>query len=506
MNVRSVLLLGAVVLGIGAAQAAAARPHSTDPMDWIIQHVCADAADKPIPADPYGGCPSGAHERRLKVGEPLPYYRHDEPVKDHPLGYQRHDAYPLVDRHYGGVFSANDFDFDYIEPYGVMHPGDGDGFDVYRVAEGWVSGGGTRDGGGFSASHFGTECKPWNGWVFFPVAFLRELRPGAAGRAMVPIRGSHWEEAGEPWPGRCEIDKGFSKVTLSTWFFEPNHEFGGLNGTPKKQIDAIVATHGSALPPNSPLGRLHLERIYFTDLYGATRWESWFSNPDNPPRPGGNCGGPTTMTYEGAEYVRAECRDWSITGIYHPPRPHAPWPYPETNILADWHFNNDDLSPWVSQGALKASPENSRTAQDAGYEPNGPGLRYLRLSCPESAQDCGGTLHQDIPIKDLPKAKSYDYGFSGALAAEGDGDGMIEVSLSQRDAEGRSLWEDRFTAHVRSRYRKWAVEDSVYKASSAFLKTAPDFELKPGAVSLRLTLAPKIPQTYDILDTWIMPR
>ena len=179
------------------------------------------------------------------INEQPPYYRHDEPDRSHPLGFQRHDAYPIVDRRYGGVVSANDFDFDYSEPYGVMHPGDGDGYDVYRVAEGWATGGDTRDGGGYSQSFFGTDCKPFGGWVFFPVSFLRDLRPGAQGRTMsVPIRGSYWEQTGQPWPGRCEPGKGFSTSPLTTWFFSPLHSFGGLGGHKSKQIDAIAATHG----------------------------------------------------------------------------------------------------------------------------------------------------------------------------------------------------------------------------------------------------------------------
>ncbi len=429
------------------------------------------------------------------------------------MGFQRRDAYPLVDRHYGGVFVANDFDFDYVEPYGVMHPGDGDGFDVYRVAKGWVTGGGTRDGSGYSQSFFGADCKPFAGWVLFPAAFLRALRPGAEGRAMVPIRGSYWEQAGEPWPGRCEIGKGFSKSTLTIWSFEPDHEFGGWRGTPKKQIDAIVSSHLATLAANSPLGRFHLERLYFTDLYGGTRWEAWISNPENPPPAGGNCGGPTTMTYEGNPYVRVDCRNSSVTEIYNPPRPRAPWPYPETNILSDWHFNNDGLSPWVLQGAVKASPVNSRTALDSRFASSGPGLRYLRLSCPENSADCDGALHQDIPIKDVPKASSFDYGFSGAVV--GPGDGSVEVSLSQRDAEGRSLWEDQFAAEIKNRSeirnpgersRIKDPEESVYKGSSVFLKTSGPFELKPGAVSLRVTIAPRTRKLYDFLDAWVMPR
>src|SRR5208337_669203 len=489
-----------------------ARAHSTDAMDWLIQHVCADASDKAAPVDPYGGCPAGTSERCLKINEALPYYRHDEPEQKngHPLGFQRHDAYPITDRRYGGVVSANDFDFDYSEPYGVMHPGDGDGYDVYRVANGWVTGGDTRDGGGYRQSFFGADCKPFGGWVFFPVNFLRELRPGAQGRTMAPIRGSYWEQAGLPWPGHCEPGKEFSTSTLTTWSFVPGHEFGGLGGRKSKRIDAIVATHGWgwSAQPNSPARRISLERTYFTDLYSATRWKTWVSNPETPPKVPTNCSGPTEMVYEGNVFTRVACRDWSYTEINNPPRPHAPWPYPEENILADWHFTNGKVSPWSLQGgAMTSELMNSRTEADTKHAPGGvergAGVRYLRLSCPGNAQDCG-SLHQDIPVTTLPKANSYDYGFSGVVADEGDG--VIDVSLSQRDAQGKSLWEDRFTAHVPNDYRKWTVKDSVYKASSVFLKTAQAFELKPGAFSLRLSLSPRTAKRYDILDAWVMPR
>ncbi len=473
-----------------AVEASAGRAHSTDPMDWLIQHVCADVRDEPTSVDPYGGCPAGTRDRRLNLNEPLPYYRHDVGDSGHPLGFQRHDAYPIVDRRYGGVVSANDFDFDYSEPYGVMHPGDGDGYDVYRVANGWVSGGDTRDGGGYSQSFFGEACKPFGGWVLFPVRFLRDLRLGAQGRTIAPIHGSYWEQASQAWPGRCERGDGFSTTTLTTWSYSPGHEFGGLGGRESKQIDAIIATHGSALPPNSLLGRLHLERLLFTDLYGATRWEAWISNPGNPPKATANCSGPTQMTYEGHVYTLVACRDWSTTEINNPPRPHAPWPYPEANILADWHFTNAELSPWAVRGtAISSELMNSRTVADTKFAPGGleggAGVRYIQLSCADNAKDCG-SLYQDIPIGDLPNSTSYDYGFSGVIADQGEGD--IDVSLSQLDAQGHPLWEDHFTARVLDHYRKWTVKDSIYNASSVFLKTAPAFELKPGAVALR-TLA-----------------
>ena len=273
-------------LALAAAEPTAAREHSTDPMDWLIQHICADAADKPVPADPYDGCPAGTHERRLKIGDPMPYLRHDMPGRNgsHPLGFQRHDAYPLVDLHYGGIFSANDYDFGYSSPYGRFEPGDGDGFDVYRVWRGYATGGGTRDGAGYSQSFFGPECKPFGGWVFFPVSFLKDLKPGAEGSGVFPIRGDYWEQKGETWPGRCEPGKGFSTTQTTQWSFEPSHRFGGVNGAKTKIIDAIVSTHGLPVSPTAQ-PHFHLERFYFTDMYGLTRWEVWYPKGEKDAKP-----------------------------------------------------------------------------------------------------------------------------------------------------------------------------------------------------------------------------
>ena len=200
-----VLTLGVSASGIlgAAAEPAPARPHSTDPLDWLIQHVCADSADKPVPADPYDGCPAGTHERRMKLGDPFPYFRHGPPGRkgNHPQGLVRRDAYPLIDLRDGGITSANDFDFGYEGAYGRFRPADGDGYDVYRVWKGYVTGGGTRDGKGYSQDMFGPECKPFGGWVFFPVSLLKDLRPGVEGSELRHVHGDYWEQRGEPWPG-----------------------------------------------------------------------------------------------------------------------------------------------------------------------------------------------------------------------------------------------------------------------------------------------------------------
>ena len=227
----SLILLGFFVAGVFAAEPSAAQT-SSSPWDWIIQHVCADASDLPVPADPYYGCPAGTHKRRLTKGDPMPYFRHDQPWPGYPNGYQRHDAYVLLDQR-GGFVSANDFDFDYYAPYGVFHPGDGDGYDVYRVVGGYVSGSGTRDGSGYSQTFWDAGCVPRNGWVFFPVSFLSQLQAGASGSGAFPIHDDYYEQNGEPYPGIADSNTSFGSP-LTTWTFEPRYPFGGLKMARRK--------------------------------------------------------------------------------------------------------------------------------------------------------------------------------------------------------------------------------------------------------------------------------
>jgi hypothetical protein len=57
-------------------------PHSVDPMDWLIQHIYADSANRPIAVDPYESCGVGSVERRLQLDDPMPYLCRDQPGKD----------------------------------------------------------------------------------------------------------------------------------------------------------------------------------------------------------------------------------------------------------------------------------------------------------------------------------------------------------------------------------------------------------------------------------------
>jgi hypothetical protein len=506
-----ILAGAAAALALFGAGSALANPHSVDPMDWLIQHICVGSTDRPIAADPYYGCPAGSRERRLGLRDPMPYLRHDQPGRngDHPDGYQRHDAYPIIDVHTRTVVSANDFDFDYVEPYAAMHPGDGDGFDLYRVANGYASGGGTRDDSGYSQTFFGPDCKPYGGWIFFPVSFLDTLRPGVAGRGIFPIRGVYWEQNGEPWPGRCTPDRGFSRDALTTWEFVPAYPFGGQNGATTKRIDAIVSTHGfEARHRAQP--HFHLERFYFTDLYGVTRWEAWEPSSDRV-KATENCAGDTEMSYEGVAFTLADCRDWSAVQLINPPRPRLPWPYPEANLLQNWHFDHEGMAPWQRTGAtserdnvIKWGQFTSRAPADLRHSQTQIGVRYVQVSCGGGECDPDQAIYQDLPIAGLPPSSAYDYGFSGVI--DGVENGAMRVTLSERDRDGKELWSTSFDAKVRTDYHGKRPVDSAYNASSVFLETSPPVTLRPGAATLRFSLSPRTPGLYDVLDTWLMPR
>ena len=482
------------------------RVHSADPLDWLIQHVCADGSDQPVSADPYDGCPSGTRERRLKLGDPMPYFRHSPPGRNgsHPLGVQRVDAYPLIDLRYGGVISANDFDYDFDGPYGHFKPGGGDGYDVYKVWNGYVSVSGTRDRNGYSTTFFGPECQPFGGQILFPVSFLKELAPGEEGTAPRRVHGDYWEQEGEPWPGRCDASTRFLLKATTIWFFEPAHRFGGIRGSRTKIMDAVVATLG--LPNRlAPQQSFHLERFYFTDMYGMTRFEAWWPKGQKELNPA--CADNPEMTYHGIGFVATACTDISATDLLDPPRPRFPWPYPQTNLLSNWHFAEASLAPWQHEPAaadngLDWNVDVSRTELDTRHSRQEGGVKFLRIDCRE---DCArSTVYQDIPASRTGGATRFDYGFSAVGGS--DGTGVVNASLSLLDQTGQVLWSDSFDATVENNYLGIGPSQSVYRASRTFLHTSEETPSVRGAQSLRLTLSPKTPGRIDILDAWVMPR
>ena len=477
---------GLLAIALASVEPAAAQT-STDPWDWIIQHICANATNKPVGADPYYGCPAGTTNRRLQLGDPMPYERHDQPSSVGGPWGMRQDSYPLTDLHFAGSISANE-----RAPRNYTGVG---GYDVYRVESGYVSAEGTRDGTGYGQTSFGVNCLPWNGRIFFPTSFLTNLQPGASGTGHWPLAWDYYEQSGTPWSGVCNSSTKFSGGGLAQWQFAPKQSFGGVNGAPAKTIDAIVVTEGFPLATQIPETGYHLERHYFTDLYGHTRWETWWPNG---PAQASDCNGQTTMTYGGITFFRKDCHDWSAVTLYPTPQRMIPWPYPEANVLVNNHF--DGLSGWQVDSGVSATVLRSTTPLDTAH---GPGVDYLQVNC---AGQCwsGQGVHQDVPISTVQAGQKIDYGFSGVV--QGNAGANMHVTLSLRDANGAKLWSKSFDAMMPNSNQHVTPNVSIYGASTQFLVTSPPLPNLQGAVSLRLSLMPTALVVYDILNSWMMPR
>jgi len=247
-----------------------------------------------------------------------------------------------------------------------------------------------------------------------------------------------------------------------------------------------------------------------------TRFEAWWPKGAKELSP--KCSDNPEMTYHGVVFVATACGDASATEILDVPRPRFPWPYPEINLLANWHFDKGALAPWrlgesvdAGGGGLDWKLGVSATERDTQYavrrDPSliehGGGVKFLRIGC---RGECGAdaAIYQDIPAPRRGEFNQFDYGFTAV--ADSSGPVAMKATLSLRNREGRTVWSDSFDATVPNEYRGHTVTESVYRASSVFLHTSEKAPSADGAESLRLTLSPKTPGPIDILDTWVMPR
>src|ERR1700730_3870242 len=131
--------------------------------DFLIQNVCLDAHGGVMAGvSPADGAPACVEQRDLRPGERLPYHKHDHPSPEQragaPLGYQRHDSFPVETAGFGPVVEHS-FDFGAGEGrrFAVFDRGS-DGGDIMVLSPGRVSIAATEDGGlGFQL--FVGECE-----------------------------------------------------------------------------------------------------------------------------------------------------------------------------------------------------------------------------------------------------------------------------------------------------------------------------------------------------------
>jgi hypothetical protein len=498
----------------------------------MVQEVCVSETGAVLPVDPYT-CPKSDTLRPLQIGERLPYHKHNQVEPHSPASpqdgldrdsdFEQHDSYPVRGLN-GKVLSIDPFDFEPDRSNARL-----DGYDVYRIDDGWTSVEGTRDNGGFGITWFGANCKTHNGWVFFPLA---DLTPSGikAGEAKMPISGVYYEKDGEHWPGNCPSTSQASATQstagdqlchpgascpskdyeepLTSWEFLPNYAFAGIGSNPVKRLDAIRTFHGFIDNPDF-FAHGDLEVFYFTKLYGSTRWEDWMPLKEVEANPqyqqlaeqaSKYCKGTGDHDYHGVKFVVTYCRDWSAVTVLDKPELAAPWPVPDLNLLENYHFDQG-LANWKRTGSgseLQLSLKNSTEAKDMLYmQRGGAGIRYLALTC---AADCSAAnaIYQDVPIS--AKTTSGRYTLGARVHAEGHA-GALRLAVTMLDRNGKVLDEKSFTESAPLPGGPGA--NSVVLSGNFALTSFP-ITIDPQASVLRFSISPTSSGTFDIVDTWLM--
>ena len=319
---RSALCAAAVFLAVPAI----APLHGEDQIvgtpatihDFLVQNVCLDAQGAVVPgvspADSNSAC---VGQRDLRTGEPLPYHKHDHPNRGEtrPLGYQRHDSFPVETAGFGEVVEHS-FDFGGFEGrrFGVFDKADGG--DIAVVTAGRVAFAATEDGGaGFQL--FVGECSGavipdalTHSWIVVEFSVDRPR----------PLEGETIARLNDLTIGHQETCPARFNAAYTRWHVAP-FQYRALpgQGAPITLTTLISDHYGGVRRDNAD----HVERFYFTRELGGTRWERWQNASGNR-----QFGAPTVteaaktfaatgrcsdapVPEGGAPMVLIDCREWT---------------------------------------------------------------------------------------------------------------------------------------------------------------------------------------------------
>jgi hypothetical protein len=318
----------AVALLIAAAPAAAAESLTSDILatpavirDFMIQNVCLDALDAVLagvsPADDNPGC---IEQRDLRPGERLPYHKHDHPSPAQragaPLGYQRHDSFPVDTAGFGPVVEHS-FDFGAGEGrrFGVFDRGS-DGGDITVLSPGRVSIAATEDGGrGFQllvgeCDGAITPTALTHSWV---IAEFDPDRPA-------PLQGETIARLKDLTSGDQQNCPARFNTAFTGWRVAPFRYRAAPGQARPLALTTLISDHyGGARRDVAD----HVERFYFTRELGSTRWERWqnaggnrqFSAARIAELGGAIAASGRCSTAEspggGAPLVMVDCREWT---------------------------------------------------------------------------------------------------------------------------------------------------------------------------------------------------
>jgi hypothetical protein len=323
--------------------------------DFLIQNVCLDPRGAVITGvSPVDGNSACVDQRDLRPGERLPYHKHDHPNRgdNRPLGYQRHDSYPVETAGFGEVVEHS-FDFGGFEDrrFGVFDRADGG--DIAVLSPGRVSFAATEDGGaGFQL--FVGECSGQvtpealtHSWIVveFPLDGKK------------PLEGETIARLGDLTVGHQETCPSRFGAAYTRWHVAPfRYRAMPGQGAPVMLTTLISDHYGGAGRSDAD----HVERFYFTRELGGTRWERWQNANGNRQFSGatvaeaartfaasGRCSD-APVPEGGAPMVLIDCREW--TRIVPPSEPAGDRP----------GFFVKELRSRADAPAFFALPEKSR--------------------------------------------------------------------------------------------------------------------------------------------------
>lgn len=324
--------------------------------DYLVQQVCVDAQDRPIPKDPLT-CPSS--RRKLRIGEDLPYTRVSikpsngarvETMNSIPMMW--HGGVRFLNAHTWTPSSAGPSKYRHYTDFTIPNVIAGDGYDVIDNRNGYTFIVGTRDGTTQSANWIWCGYTSGGGWVLF--------FDGATGygSSILPIGGGEIQN--------CQANG----LSLTEWAPRTFKTMGN------KSLSAMKSVHYSG--PNFASANIandHLEIFYTTKVYGMVSWERWERDPNKVPKKNGEPVYPTECRGENEhyrgdiyKYYRTDCHDYSEIILHD--RPLHPYYVPLTttfttspNLLANSDFSSENASEWsaVMNGEATYRVTNSGT-------------------------------------------------------------------------------------------------------------------------------------------------
>lgn len=545
-----VIVSAVTFTGLDASQAG-----QIDPMDWLIQDVCVNAQNQPMPVDPGAdngaGCAdAGLAERDLLPGEALPYDKYNQNLT------MMVDSYPAINAQGTQILAIN-------PKVNIATPGVTGAYDIHGVQDGWARGMSTNDPVNYQQNSFGANCSP-AGVPWFPATNYEALDGTAMGQAG---NGVYFEHSGQAWPGVCT---GKNSGSATMWSYR-SFTYGGVSGNKITSLPTIIAFTGvpskaniaicSQLPPTSTQYQSqcsrytkflteHVELQFFTSQYGFTRWESWKPayvglTPDTT-----DCSGPAVTNdlygmpeFNGLQMVRTACSDY--TSIVTSPTPYIAkqaqvgrlgaqdqvlpsWPVPDLNLLQNWHFNTvaglGSDAAWKTVGGATLTLGQSKSICDTTlcgqYSANKTvyaGPRYATLQCTGGSCSSYAALYQDVPISSSPLITNGLYTIGAKISAfNSNNTGQVSLSLSEIASDGvtvlssASVVVNPRSSCVSNAAYTWCQNSSMTSPSTSVVKSARYYAgsvpltIDPRASYLRFSIQPQTSDPYNIVDTWLM--